>query len=70
MEQKEKKPKEGKKRDYSKFAEFQAEEPFVPKKERKMQQILKFEAKERKENMKEELFGLGNVDELLLLAKH
>ena len=36
MIQKEKKPKEGKKRDYSKFAEFEAEEPYLPKKERKM----------------------------------
>ena len=38
MEIKEKKPKEPKKRNYEQFADLKADVPFLPKKERKMQE--------------------------------
>ena len=46
MEQKEKPPKEGKKRDYSKFMALVSKEPYLPKKERKLNEMRHFELKQ------------------------
>ena len=65
MEHKAIKPKEGKKRTYEQFAEFEAENPFMPKKERKIQQKLQFEAKAKQNEGVKEMLEVVNVAHLL-----